>query len=522
VSVAVDCHDLFKVHRTPEGDAAALQGLSLQVDAGEVLTVLGPSGAGKSTLLRVIAGLDVPSAGSAHVLGHDLARLSARRRARLRRDLIGFVGQDSAGALPPDLTIAGAVALPLALRGQGGTGSRGRAADLLRRVGLGDRMDARPAELSGGERQRAVVAAGLAHGPRLVLADEPTGALDAATAQSVLDLLVAIAAEEGATVLLVSHDLAATRVADRVVRIRDGRVSEESLGGEQAVVVGRGGWLRIPQPLLAGAGIASRARVRLVDGAVTLQAPEGSHAAPAASPSRAGDPEAGLAGPAVRLAAVAKGYDSGHARREVFAGFDADFAAGAFTVVTGRSGSGKSTLLRLVAGLERADAGSVRVGDDELAVLDREGLAALRAGGIAVVDQDPALAGVLTAEELVAAPLQAADTPDVEAREIAGAWLARVGLAARARQRAGRLSAGERQRVAIARALAAGRGLLLIDEPTARLDEQAARDAGLLLAAAAREHGATVIAATHDPLLAEAADAELALGELARVSSAEG
>ncbi len=517
MSTAVDCRELFKVHRTTEGDAAALQGLSLQVQAGEVLTVLGPSGAGKSTLLRVVAGLERPSSGSAHVLGHDLARLSARRRAQLRRELIGFVGQDPAGALPPDLTIAAAVELPLALRGQPAGPRRRRAAGLLERVGLGDLTAALPAQLSGGERQRAVVAAGLAHGPRLVLADEPTGALDAATAQGVLDLLVAAAAEEQATVLLVSHDLAATRVADRVVRIRDGRVSDESIGGEQAVVVGRGGWLRIPQALLAGAGIADRARVRLESGAVVVEAPGGLRPAPESSPALDGAQRSRVEGPAVHVIGVDKGFDAGHARRDVFTGLSATLEPGVFTVVTGRSGSGKSTLLRLVAGLERPDAGTVLVGDEQLACLDREGLAALRTRAIAVVDQDPALAGLLTAEELVAAPLQVAGTPDGEAREAAGIWLARVGLALRAGQRAGRLSAGERQRVAIARALAAGRGLLLVDEPTARLDERSARETGLLLAAAAREHGATVIAATHDPLLAEAAGAELALGDLARV-----
>jgi putative ABC transport system ATP-binding protein len=184
----------------------------------------------------------------------------------------------------------------------------------------------------------------------------------------------------------------------------------------------------------------------------------------------------------------------------VLRGLSAAFAPGRLTAITGRSGSGKSTLLRILAGLERADAGAVLIGGAPIGEQTRERLAALRARQIGFVAQEPQLLAFLTAAEQVA--LAGGD---------ATAWLSAVGLDARAGQRVGRLSAGERQRVAIARALAGGRGLLLVDEPTSRLDEAQAVAIAELLRRAAHVHGATVVCATHDPVLTEAADAELAL-----------
>ncbi|MBV9006199.1 MAG: ATP-binding cassette domain-containing protein, partial [Solirubrobacterales bacterium] len=150
----VEVRDVFCVHRTAEGDAAALQGMTISLAHDEVLCVLGPSGAGKSTLLRVIAGLQVPSAGIVRVLGFDVGRRSARWRARFRNEQIGFLSQHSEAALPPDLPVAQAVELPLALRGFGGHERRARVGELLERAGLRDHAAALPGELSGGERQR--------------------------------------------------------------------------------------------------------------------------------------------------------------------------------------------------------------------------------------------------------------------------------------------------------------------------------------------------------------------------------
>ena len=184
MSTAIELRDVFRVHSTPEGDAAALQGLSLQVADGEVLTVLGPSGSGKSTLLRLLAGLDRPSAGVVRVYGEDVGKLPSRRLARYRSSLLGYADQHYARALAPELSARDLVALQLGLRGTPRSERLRRADELLERVGLAAKRERRPTQLSGGEQQRVALCAALAHRPKVFLADEPTGELDAATAAS--------------------------------------------------------------------------------------------------------------------------------------------------------------------------------------------------------------------------------------------------------------------------------------------------------------------------------------------------
>ena len=173
--IAVEAKDVFRVYSTPEGDAAALQGLSLGVREGEVVVVLGPSGSGKTTLLALLAGLDRPSAGSVRVFGTELARLPRRRLDAYRAATVGYVDQHYTRSLAPELSVREIVGLQLRLAGVPSRERDARAGELLARVGLGPKADARPFELSGGEQQRVAVCAGLVHRPRLLLADEPTG-----------------------------------------------------------------------------------------------------------------------------------------------------------------------------------------------------------------------------------------------------------------------------------------------------------------------------------------------------------
>ena len=450
------------MHRTAEGDAAALQGLTLRVQAGEVVAVLGPSGAGKSTLLRVLAGLEAPSAGRAAVLGTELGRLSPAARASFRAARIGLVDQHYDRALPAALDCRDAVALPLALRGAPRAEGRRRADELLERVGLGDRAGALPGELSGGECQRVAVCAALAHRPGVLLADEPGGELDAAAATAVYDLIAELAREHAATVLVVSHDPAATRIADRTVRLRDGRIAQEAVGegAEEAIVVGRGGWVRLPGELLDAAGLGGRLRAEAVPGELRLRPARGDAAdAPAGGPAHPPKPAVAPAPrPRPGLPARLRGVDKAYGERVVLRGFDLEVAPGRLIALSGRSGSGKSTVLRLLAGLETPDAGEVTVGPDALHGRSRRALAALRRAGIGVVEQSPALADHLSAEENVALGLVVRGVGAAEAARVAEARLVEVGLAERVRQRTARLSAGERQRVAIARALAPGPG----------------------------------------------------------------
>jgi ABC-type lipoprotein export system ATPase subunit len=508
VTALVELRDVFRVFPTRDGGVAALQGLSLDVADGEICVVLGPSGSGKTTLLRVLAGFERASAGSVRVAGRELGRLSAGGLGRYRATTTGYADQHYRQALAGELSAAELVGATLGLAGAEPAERARRADELLERVGLLDRRDARPDELSGGEQQRVALCAALAHRPRLLLADEPTGELDAATAASVTALLAELVREAGASALVVSHDPASTAVADRVVGIRDGRVSEEASNGAgpDAVVVGRGGWLRVPEELLAAAGIGGRATVGLRGGVVELRPLVGessSVGAPRATVSPAGVP-----GTSAEVRALTRRFGHETALQDV----DAAFRPGRLTVVTGPSGSGKSTLLQLLAGLDVPTAGEVEVGGVVLSGLDRSGRAAFRRERIALVSQTPTLTGFLDARENVRTGLAVRGVDGTDANDRADEALAAVGLSEHAGRPVDELSAGQRGRVAVARAVAARPLLLLADEPTARLDATTTVTVGSLLRELAHRSGTTLVCATHDPLLIEQADDELRLG----------
>jgi ABC-type lipoprotein export system ATPase subunit len=509
----VELRDVFCVHRTNEGDAAALAGTNLELGRGEVLCVLGPSGAGKSTLLRVVAGLQPPSAGVVRVLGRDIGRMPARSRSRVRHELMGLLGQHTDTALSPDVRMRDAVALPLALRGVPRRERRRRVDELFGVTGLADRADARPGELSGGERQRFALCAALAHRPALLLADEPTGELDDASADAIRALILELARTDGTSVILVTHDPATAGVADRTLRIRDGRIVSDRRGGEEALVVD-GGWLRLPPDLLTQAGIGRRARAQpSPDGVIVTRATSDSGPTAPAAASAPPQPPEHWAPARVELYAVMRTYGNGLTQRRVLNGLTHEFAPGQLTVVTGRSGAGKTTLLKLMAGLDRPSSGQVVLDGHPLGDDTGEQLAGLRRQRIGYLSQEPAPIGFLSAEENTVLILRIRGWEAGAAVERAVTALTRAGLADRARQRVHRLSAGEAQRLALARALASARGLLIVDEPTSRQDESNARVVAALLAAAAHTDGQTVICATHDPAVIGQADQIIALGQ---------
>lgn len=511
----VELCDVFCVHRTNEGDAAALAGTNLELARGEVLSVLGPSGAGKSTLLRVVAGIQPPSAGVVRVLGRDISRMSAGFRSRLRHELMGFLGQNTETALSPDLRVRDAVMLPLVLRGVPRRERRTRVDELLEATALAGRADALPGELSGGERQRFALCAALAHRPALLLADEPTGELDEASADGTRALIIELARTNGTSVIMVTHDPATAEAADRTLRIRDGRIVGDRRGAEEALVID-GGWLRLPSDVLTQAGIGRRARVRPIpDGVMVTRAdsdsgPAGSAGSAAASTQP--QPPVPWVPVQVGLRSVARTYGHGLAKRDVLGGLTHDFAPGRMTAITGRSGTGKTTLLKLVAGLGHPSSGQVMLDGHSLGDRNGEQLASLRRERIGYLPQEPVPIGFLSAEEHAVLVLRIRGWDAGAAIERAAQALTRAGLADRARQRAYRLSAGETQRLALARALASARGLLIVDEPTSRQDENNARAVAALLVAAAHEEGQTVICATHDPAVIRHADKVLVLG----------
>jgi putative ABC transport system ATP-binding protein len=213
-----------KTYREGETERAVLRGVDVAVGRGEFVALVGPSGAGKSTLLNLISGIDQPSAGEVRVDGRSLTALSERERTLFRRRHVGFVFQFF--NLIPTLTVAENLLLPLELVGRAGPAARAEVSALLAEVGLADRGRTPADRLSGGEQQRVAVARALAHAPGLVLADEPTGNLDADSARAVLDLLRRLGRERKATVIAATHSPEVAAVADRVLVLRDGRLDE--------------------------------------------------------------------------------------------------------------------------------------------------------------------------------------------------------------------------------------------------------------------------------------------------------
>jgi len=220
----IQIEDLTKTYVMGEETVTALDGVSLSIARGESIAIIGPSGSGKSTLMNILGGLDRPSRGRCRFEGDEVARFSDDQLADFRNRRIGFVFQSF--QLPPRLSALQNVELPMVYAGAAPRARRERAAELLERVGLGSRMGHRPNQLSGGQQQRVAIARSLANQPDLLLADEPTGALDSATGVEVLGLFQKLNTE-GLTVVLVTHDRGVADAARRRIAFRDGRVTED-------------------------------------------------------------------------------------------------------------------------------------------------------------------------------------------------------------------------------------------------------------------------------------------------------
>jgi putative ABC transport system ATP-binding protein len=217
--------DLTKEYQSGASRLAVLKHVSFNIPQGTFVAIVGPSGSGKTTLLGLLAGLDTPSHGTVTLDGVDLTKLTEDQRARLRGEKVGFIFQSF--QLIPTLTAIENVQVPLELRGDEGAAARAR--ELLERVGLGDRMGHFPAQLSGGEQQRVAIARAFSNAPRILFADEPTGNLDGATGERIVELLEQLNRESGSTVVLVSHDVALAERTGRIIRLKDGEVVEDRL-----------------------------------------------------------------------------------------------------------------------------------------------------------------------------------------------------------------------------------------------------------------------------------------------------
>jgi ABC-type lipoprotein export system ATPase subunit len=279
----IHCEGLVKIYKTADLEVVALQGLDLEVEQGDMVAVVGASGSGKSTLLNILAGLDLPSAGKAVVAGHDLLGMGGRERTLYRRSAVGFVWQQTARNLLPYLSAARNIELPLALAGVHRSQRRARVAELLGMMGLTDRAGHYPRQLSGGQQQRVAIAVALANRPLVILADEPTGELDTTTSAEVLAALRHVNEETGVTGFIVTHDPLVSESVARTVRIRDGRISTETLRrsaythleghhvvAEEFAVLDRAGRLQLPVDYVKALRLSKRVRLVLEDDHVEI------------------------------------------------------------------------------------------------------------------------------------------------------------------------------------------------------------------------------------------------------------
>ncbi len=271
----ISCDGLVRIFKTEGVEVVALQGLDLHVEEGELLAVVGASGSGKSTLLNILSGLDVPSAGTARVAGADLLAMDSATRRRYRREVVGFVWQQTGRNLLPFLSAVENVALPMTIA-RSRRDRRPRAMELLDLVGVAHRADHRPRELSGGEQQRVAIAVALANSPRVLLADEPTGELDTHTAAEVFAALRQVNGDLGVTIVIVTHDDQVSGEVRRTVAIRDGRTASEVLRrvetdefgvqthvAEEYAVLDRAGRLQLPTEFVDALRLQRRVRLAL-------------------------------------------------------------------------------------------------------------------------------------------------------------------------------------------------------------------------------------------------------------------
>lgn len=275
----ITCDRLVRIFTTDGVEVQALQGLDLLVREGELMALVGASGSGKSTLMNILAGLDTPTAGAARVSGRDLLTMSAKDRLRYRREVVGFVWQQTARNLLPYLTAAQNVALPmqLAARRTSRRAQSERALELLELLGVGDFAARRPHQMSGGQQQRVAIAVALANAPAVLLADEPTGELDSHTAEQIFGAFRTANERLGTTIVIVTHDQAVASEVRRTVAIRDGRTSTEVLRrtevdaatGQEAVVareyamLDRAGRLQLPADYTRTLGMRDRVALEL-------------------------------------------------------------------------------------------------------------------------------------------------------------------------------------------------------------------------------------------------------------------
>lgn len=495
----IELDDVFVLYPCLDRQVAALRGLTLTVAPSERVVITGPSGSGKSTLVRLITGQVRPSAGRATVLDHDLAIASPKAILALQRSGVGVITQQMTANLAVELSVLHNVALQSRLAGVSNESAQQLASAMLDRLALAHLAHRPLRTISAGESQRVAIAAALAHRPRVIVADEPTGALDLNNANIVFDLLAELSAELGAALLVVSHDPGAARIGQRVLDIRDGRLGSEALSNSDAtrLVVDERGWVRLPEIERVRAGISTRAVIDFTahsdpsrDTRIVLHAPTQSPPAvemPFVSTN---------ADPADRSLILSDIVTVAHAgfsigKTTILAPTSLTVRRGELMIVAGRSGSGKTTLLSLIAGFRAPSTGSIERRPGERIAVAATSLGFAETMSVRHnVELACAVRGQRSSEALdarITGLLHDLDIGDLADRPINS------------------LSGGERQRASIARALASEATLVVLDEPTSQLDQGFAHLVARLLREQARS-GRAILCASHEPELIAMAD----------------
>lgn len=278
----IECRDLFKIFKPADLEVVALRGVDLDVQGGELMAIVGASGSGKTTLLNILAGLEAPSAGQVRVGDRDLLNISNRELVLYRRSEVGFVWQATARNLVPYLNVRDNVELPMSIAGVGARDRRSRSQELLAALQMEDKTNRLPGQLSGGEQQRVAIGVALANRPPLLLADEPTGELDTHMAVDIFEMLREMNRLYSVTVVIVTHYPGVAQYVDRVVHIRDGRISSESFMQStfqrstasvenEYLVVDQAGRLQLPREYLEELRLNGLAAADVEDGQIVLR-----------------------------------------------------------------------------------------------------------------------------------------------------------------------------------------------------------------------------------------------------------
>ena len=284
------CENLYKIYKTKDLEVLALQGLDMNIAAGELMAIIGNSGSGKSTFLNMIGGLDRPSAGKLTVDGKDLFKLTEPELVEYKRSTVGFVWQNNARNLVPYLTALQNIQLPMIFHDA--RKRQDRAMQLLEMMGLSHKKNHKLSQLSGGEQQRIAIAIALANNPKILLADEPTGSVDAKTGSYILDVFRELNKTMGLTIVIVTHDRMIAQKVNRVVTIRDGKTSSEAVMKQsyadrlasigmfedlhnEYAVLDKAGRVQIPREYLEEIGVkGNKVVMEMVDGRIVIGAPE--------------------------------------------------------------------------------------------------------------------------------------------------------------------------------------------------------------------------------------------------------